>query len=78
MPCCKICHSVYGTVQTLLGGCCKILHQVAAFAKKNTVFLSISKDTLGCGAQCDPPVTKKKLVIYIGFITVSKFAGCEL
>ena len=50
----------------------------AAFAKKNTVFLSISKDTLGCGAQCDPPVTKKKLVIYIGFITIRKFAGCEL
>ena len=78
MPCCKICHSVYGTVQTLLGGCCKILHQVTVFAKKNAVFLRISKDTLGCGAQCDPPVTKEKLVIYIGFIIVSKFAGFEL
>ena len=78
MPCCKICHSVYSTVQTLLGGRCKILHQVTVFAKKNTVFFRISKDTLGCGAQCDPPVTKEKLVIYIGFITIRKFAGCEL
>ena len=78
MPCCKICHSVYGTVQTLLGGCCKILHQVAVFAKKNAVSFRISKDTLSCGTQGDPPVTKEKLVIYIGFITSRKFAGCEL
>ena len=74
----KGCHSIKSTVKLFLGRWCKILHQVAAFAKINTVSICFTKYTV-CGClYSDPQITERKLVIYIGFILGLIIAGGNL
>ena len=75
---CKIHHGINCAVKAFLGRCGKILHKIAFFAKEYSVSLCVAKNTLNRSTKCDPPVTEKELVVYIGFVIISEFAGCYL
>ena len=75
---CEILHGVYGAVEAFFCGGGKILHQIAAFSKKNTVSFRHSKNSLGGSTKGDPPVAEEKLVIYVGFIVICKFSRGQL